>query len=261
MTSFSTAVRDYMTTAVFTIGPDRPLVDAQKQIEGHGISALPVVNDAGDAVGILSLTDLVRVGRHGAVALGRRPLLSLPAKTVADVMHTELVTVSAEATLCEVVEKMVARHVHRVLVVDGGRLIGVCSTRDVMRAVVEQRVETPISEFMTSPVVTVGVGETLSRATEQLQASRVRGLVVVDDEAPVGVFTQFEALCARNFPGDAHVEDAMSYEMICIDLKTPVFRAAGQAVAMSVRRLLAVKHRRLCGILTGIDIARIATML
>lgn len=52
----------------------------------------------------------------------------------------------------------------------------------------------------------------------------------------------------------------MSYETICLDTSTPLYRVAGHAVQMRVRRILAVHGRELRGIVSGLDLVRIMTM-
>jgi predicted transcriptional regulator len=46
----------------------------------------------------------------------------------------------------------------------------------------------------------------------------------------------------------------MSYETICLDADTPVYRVAAYAISMNVRRLLIVDHRELVGILSTVDL-------
>jgi signal-transduction protein with cAMP-binding, CBS, and nucleotidyltransferase domain len=48
----------------------------------------------------------------------------------------------------------------------------------------------------------------------------------------------------------------MSYETICLDRSTPVYRAAGHAIAMSVRRILVVEKHYLVGMLSCLDLLR-----
>jgi hypothetical protein len=49
----------------------------------------------------------------------------------------------------------------------------------------------------------------------------------------------------------------MSYAMLCLDVRTPLYRAAAYAHATRARRVLAVEGRHLKGVLTGIDFARV----
>jgi len=116
---------------------------------------------------------------------------------------------------------------------------------------------------MTSPVETIEQGETIRTAIERLADADVRGLVVVDGSWPIGVFTHTEAMQARALPSmflDTPVERVMSYETICLDVSTPVYRVAGHALQMRVRRILGVHARELRGIVSGFDLARVLTM-
>ncbi len=260
MSRFDSPVREYMTAPVSSIKPYTTLAEAQRLVESRSVSALPVVDDAGDVVGVVSVTDLLRSGRVEALSHGHRPLLEFSGRPAGDIMQRSVVTVSPSDTIAEAAARMVDRHIHRVFVTEGMRLVGVLSTRDIMRAVVAEKVTTPLAAVMSTPVFTIDINATVAMATDRLREAHVRGLVVVEHDWPVGVFTQFEALCARNFPNDAPVEHAMSYEMICLETTTPMHRVAGHAVAMGVRRIMGVEERELKGIVTGLDVARVATV-
>jgi predicted transcriptional regulator len=148
--------------------------------------------------------------------------------------------------------------VHRVFVVKDGRVRGVLSTRDIMRALKEKRVNVPISLFMSSPVFTVRATEPISLATARLEQAQISGLVVLDGKWPVGLFTQRDALAARHLPRETHVETAMNPALIALNADTPLYRAIEQAAALNARRILALNNGKLEGILTGIDLARAA---
>lgn len=51
----------------------------------------------------------------------------------------------------------------------------------------------------------------------------------------------------------------MNYALLCLDLRTPLDRSAAQVRATRARRILAVEHRRIWGILFGLDFAHAAT--
>jgi CBS domain-containing protein len=178
-------------------------------------------------------------------------------------MRTRVVTVDEDQPLRDAATKMVEHHIHRVIVLREGRPVAVVSTRDAMRAVLFHHIETPLAKAITTPVITIDLGEHLDVAVHRLADANVRGLVVVDGEWPVGVFTHTEAMKARSLPREllekTTVEEVMSYETICLDVSTPLYRVAGHAVQMNVRRILAVHDRRLRGILTGFDLVRVMT--
>jgi CBS domain-containing protein len=260
MGHYRESVQRWMRAPVRTIREDAPLAAADGVLREHTLSSLAVVDGAGRPVGVVSRTDLLRVGRAKSSFGRRAPLLELPAKTVGEVMTRGLLSVSSDASLADAASLMVTRHVHRVFVVDAGALVGVLSTRDVMDAVAQHKEKAPLSDFMSTPVLSISALDTVAHATDRLEDAKVAGLLVLDErEWPVGLFTQVEALQARELPSATPVEDVMNYAMLCLDMETPVHRAARHATETRARRVVAVRDRRVWGILTGIDFARIAT--
>lgn len=261
---FSTPVREYMSHGLVSVRPETTLAELQRVFEERDVSAVPIVDAAGALVGILSTTDLMRASRIELDRPGGIARVTVPPRLVSDLMRREVVTVDEDAPLREAAAKMVEHHIHRVVVLRDGRPVAVHSTRDAMRAVHFHHVETPLSSAISAPVLTVDVGDNVASAIRKLGDVNVRGLVVTDGDWPIGVFTHTEALKARTLPHElletTPVEAVMSYEMICLDVHTPLYRVAGHAAQTRVRRILAVEKRRLRGILTGFDLARIITM-
>jgi CBS domain-containing protein len=261
MPHFAMPVSLFMSAPVVTIREDETLEAAQHLLHERAISCLAVVGADDRCSGVLSRTDLLRVGRIEAKGRGRPGLLALPDLRVRDAMHPDVVvSVSPSTSVAAAAREMVSRRFHRVFVAEGPRLAGVFSTKDVLRAIVDKRIETPIAEVMSSPAFTIRTSEPLSMAADRLERARISGLCVVDEEGwPVGTFTQTEALAARDLPGQTPMEEVMSYAMLCLDVRTPLFRAAAQAHATHARRVLAVEERRVKGVLTGLDFARAAS--
>jgi predicted transcriptional regulator len=255
MSHASRPVSDYMSVPVFTIRADDALADANRHMQLHRVSSLLVVGADGRKAGVVSRTDLLRVGLTVARPGGGPPALQLPPVRVGDLMTAEVIGTAPSATVAAAARQMVERRIHRLFVFDGDRPAGVLSTKDVMRAVADQRIAAPISGFMSSPVQTVEAGEPIARAMERLTEAQVTGLVVIDDGAPVGLFTQEEALESHAL-GGSDVESFMNYSLVCLPLTTPLFRAAAFAAATRARRVLAVENRDVRGILTGLDFAR-----
>jgi CBS domain-containing protein len=93
----------------------------------HRIGAMVVTDSTGEVVGILTERDIMRVtlqaGYHGQ-----------PGGLVADYMTRNPVTVGPEDTILALAERFINGKYRRYPVLDGGRLVGVISRRDVMRA-------------------------------------------------------------------------------------------------------------------------------
>ena len=109
-------VRAIMTTAVVTVPPAMPVGDVAILLQERQITGLPVVDDAGRVVGVLSELDLL--SRQGA--------------TAGDVMTREVVGVTAETPVAEVVRLLLERRIRRVPVLEGGRLLGLVSRADLL---------------------------------------------------------------------------------------------------------------------------------
>ncbi len=256
MANFADPVALYMTSDVVRCRPDDSLDAVRRTLRAHQISSLAVVDGADKLVGVVSRSDLLRVGRLQA---GSRPgarLLVLPKQPVSEVMTADPVRVDPEASLADAGTLLTQKRIHRVFVERDGELQGVLSTRDLMLSIRDVRMNNPIREFASSPVFSVRATEPVSLATDRLAKAKVSGLVVVDDDWPVGVFTQVEAMASRDLPRTTPTEDVMNSAMICMDLETKMHRAAAQAAAMRVRRVIACKSREMFGILTGLDFAK-----
>jgi CBS domain-containing protein len=153
---------------------------------------------------------------------------------------------------------MVREKIHRVFVVDGGELVGVLSSRDLLMSIRDSKLAAPLSRYLTVPLFTIGVGESTGQATRLLEKAHISGLLVTDFGWPVGVFTQREALLASEFGNETSIDVVMTPRLLCLPGSIPVYRAAAHAVAMKVRRIVAMDEQTPHGIATGLDFARAA---
>lgn len=125
-------VRDYLRETVVSLRTDTPIGQAVDQLVRHRISGAPVIDDAGNVVGVFSELDALRACTSDQFY--RR--FAEPEGVVGDHMSKPPITVSAEADVFEVVKHFVDDGVKRLLVVeDGTRLVGVVSRVDVLAAI------------------------------------------------------------------------------------------------------------------------------
>ena len=136
-------VCDLMTSEVVTVTPTTSLRDAAVLLTEKGISGMPVVNDANEVVGVLSEADIV-VKAGGEVARNR--LLGwlleadfgledkIRAETVGDAMTAPPVTISPKRPVHEAARLMVSENVNRLPVVERGKLVGIVTRTDIVRA-------------------------------------------------------------------------------------------------------------------------------
>ena len=109
---------------------------------------------------------------------------------VADLMAGDLLTVEAGAPLTDAVRSMDDRRVGAVLVLEGERLVGVFTERDVLRAVAHGLVpEATVGEWMTRGPETIEPDETAEHAAVLMIHGGFRHLPVVDDGKVVGILS------------------------------------------------------------------------
>ena len=252
-------VNVYMSMPTYTVRAGDSLESAHELMLEHKVSCLAVVEGQRQLVGVISRTDLLRIGTTKERSRWSRALV-LPDSEVRAVMSTDVISVAIDATVQEAAAVMVERDVHRVFITARGDVTGVFSTLDVMRALADLDPalggDRPLSSYMSSPVKTIDSHEGLGDATRTLEDSGVHGLIVVERGQPVGVFAVADALEARRWAPEHPLDELMNLRILSLLPDTPIRRAAEQAAATRVRRVLVTDAGQLVGILTGIDFAR-----
>lgn len=178
-------VRDLMQTEVVTIGPEASVRELTRILADGGISGVPVVGPAGDVLGVVSSSDVVRLaaeekeagtvrtGNWAAIPMAPRggerdpededadplgdyflpedaPLLApewgvtpddgpMDELTVSDIMTPVTFTLPVTASVKDLAEFLVRGRIHRAVVVEDGRLQGIVTTMDVLRALSDGR--------------------------------------------------------------------------------------------------------------------------
>jgi CBS domain-containing protein len=109
--------------------------------------------------------------------------------TLSDVMRTEFITVAPEDTLGEVAEKMTALNVGAVVVKDFGKLIGILTERDLLKAMAARvhSSEARVRQFMTENPVTASPEMDCEEAEQLMLDKGFRHLPVTDADDVVGV--------------------------------------------------------------------------
>ena len=131
--------REIMTVAVTTVRPDTPVRVAAALLADRGIASMPVVDDDERLVGIVSELDLIgdrlaavdRLGPPGPGPRGADGALDVGA-----VMTTAVVCLGAGADTADLAALMQGSHVRAVPIVEGSRLVGIASRRDLLRSLV-----------------------------------------------------------------------------------------------------------------------------
>jgi CBS domain-containing protein len=122
--------------------------------------------------------------------------------TLAEVVRPDFLTVAPEDTLGEVAERMTGMNVGAVIVKDHGRMIGILTERDMLRAMAA-RVHTSdarVRTFMTPDPITAAPDMDLDDAAKVMLDNGFRHLPVVDGESVVGIASLRRVLGGRRRP-------------------------------------------------------------
>jgi acetoin utilization protein AcuB len=127
-------VRDLMTTSLVTVGPDTPIFDAKKTMAEQRIRHL-LVTDEGGLLGIVTDRDIRLNLPSPATSLSVWELNYLLAKlTVRDVMTKNPITMSPDQAARDAASVMVARKIGALPVTAHGRLVGIVTETDFVKA-------------------------------------------------------------------------------------------------------------------------------
>jgi CBS domain-containing protein len=109
--------------------------------------------------------------------------------TVAELMTRQLVTSDGSATLGEAASVMAQRRVGSILVLEGERLAGIFSERDIVRALSQSHdaVRDPVAHWMTQRPITIGPDASAEEALEKMLKGGFRHLPVLEGERLVGM--------------------------------------------------------------------------
>jgi CBS domain-containing protein len=210
-------VKDLMTTQVVTVGPETPFKEIVACLAEHRVSAVPVVNDAGLVLGVVSEADLLLKEEHPDPDADL-PLLwtkrrraehdKAAATTARDLMTVALMSISPEATAAEAARRMHRANIKRLPVIgEGGRLVGIISRSDLLkmfnrpdeairREIIEEVI---VGEFMLDP----------DRFFTQVH----QGVVVLEGRVETRSPLPLLVRAVHGVEGVVRVEDRLAYDI------------------------------------------------
>jgi CBS domain-containing protein len=147
-------VSEVMSDDIYAFAQDTSIETAARVLTTRSISGAPVLSPSGKPVGVVTMADLVdpdrpRTQRNGyplfyhltdseIEEIGDDILMN--EGQVADVMSPFVLSIGSTATLIEASNRMISERVHRLLVMDDTRLVGVVTTLDLLRGFVMQTI-------------------------------------------------------------------------------------------------------------------------
>ncbi|HEU4450661.1 MAG TPA: CBS domain-containing protein [Gaiellaceae bacterium] len=202
-------VKDVMTTTVATAGPDTTLKQAAEVMVDRGVSGLPVVDEEGGVLGVVSEADIIvkaasRPERAGALGRLFAPEAAderhLAATTAGEAMTAPAVTIDAEQSVAEAARVMVEREVNRLPVLAGGKLAGIVSRGDLVRSFV--RPDAAIREELRGDVI----WRKLLRSPDDVEIAVAGGRVTIAGRTETRTAAELVEAFAWRVPGVVSVD-------------------------------------------------------
>jgi len=180
-------VKDYMSAPIYVIERNEPIQRARNLMFKYGIGRLPVL-DGGKLVGIVTKYDITNRLNQAAPEWRRRPIDKVPIQVV---MTEKPITIFPEATMPQAAELMIENEVSGLPVERDGEIVGMITTRDMMKYFSEQDLAATVGDMMTRNVLSVHRHHTIGHVLEEMNVQgQSRALVYEDNNRPVGIVTR-----------------------------------------------------------------------
>lgn len=183
--------REIMTSPVVTVTPRTPVKRAACLLTEHGFTALPVVEGEDQLVGIVTEADLVR-GRVPGDARFRGTAAAEPPSTVGAVMSTPAVSMDDGTDLARLVSALLDEGFRAMPIVNGKRLVGIVTRRDVVRAL--SRDDADIARDVRRRLMSYG-------GPDRWNVEVDGGVVTIEDEYDDATDRHVATLLAESVPG------------------------------------------------------------
>ncbi|MBP2445084.1 CBS domain-containing protein [Rhizobium leguminosarum] len=227
MEGIAMLAKDIMASPVTTIGEDQNVRHAIEIINATKFGAVPVVDAEGVLTGIVTEGDLLR---RISSSNGRRPVphtrdrkealadyIKARSWRIKDVMTTPVISAVPTATITQLADLLLAHPIKHIPVVAEGRLVGMVSRRDLMRALVGTPSESTASgDQALQTAVCCRLESELGIAPKEVETSVSNGLVILRGEVESSIEREAARVAAESVPGVQGVSNniQVAYRML-----------------------------------------------
>jgi CBS domain-containing protein len=245
-TSLAT-VKNFMTKHVQTIPQTSTVGEAIEKMAEKNVGSL-VVMSGRDPTGILSERDLVsRLTTKGKTAENT---------IVSEVMSGEIVKFVPSQSIKEAAKTMNSRK-NRLLVFEGDHLAGIVTATDIVRAIHEMSYAFSIGKTVMKSVYTMKEETSLKQAVEVMSQLRVGSLIIMKNDEPDGIFTEWDLVRNVLVPHldlNQPVGGQASRPLITAEEGISGGEAANIMTANHIKRLPLTRDGVIVGIVTARDL-------
>ena len=198
LAAINDSIREIMTQQVISVRDDAKIRDAVDIIINKKIGGIPIVDDQGVLVGIVTERDVMRI--LSSENSGR---------LVKDVMKANLRVTTPESTIGMATREMLAHKFRRLPVVSGDVLFGIITSTDIIEYLgngqvfnklvtgdVDEVMGIPVRTLVSGDLHTIGPDRTISDAANMMISRGVGALPVIEDSRLLGIITEFDLVKA-----------------------------------------------------------------
>jgi CBS domain-containing protein len=218
-------VADVMTRGVISVAPDDSVHKVADLMLRYDVSGFPVL-DRGRLVGIITEGDFLRRVETGTARRRTRwiEFLAAPDKLAAEYAHAhgrkvgevmtqDLITIGPDASLDEAVELMEKHRIKRLLVIEGGTIVGVLSRRNLVHAFVaatKDAAPVPLGDAAIQKTLSAELDRQPWIARDSIEATVENGVVVLEGTVRDDRVHAALLIAVENVPGVTQVIDRLS---------------------------------------------------
>jgi len=209
-------IKQLMTTEVVTVAPETSLKEVAALLAAHRIAGVPVCDEAGAVLGVVSEADILwkELGLKDGAGLVDRLLENAygnaeraNALTAGEAMTSPAVTVGPDAPVTKAAELMVERRLNRLPVVDHGRLVGIVARSDLVRAFTrsDEEIEQEISDDV--------LLHTLWVDPDSVSLVVIEGKIIVSGQVENRTTAELVEAYIRRVPGVVSVHSKLTWKL------------------------------------------------
>ena len=208
------SVRSAMSTEVVTAHPDTPFKAIVQTLAEHGFDALPVVDEKGRLLGVVSGADLTCHEEEppgiASMLMGgksaREHVRKGRGRTAAELMTSPARTISPDDDVCDALREMARAHVGRLVVVHGVRVVGMLARSDLLRVFLR-------SDDELQREVEAAVQEAVGTTPHDVSVVVADGVVHLRGWVERTACAWAAAASARAVPGVVDVDDSLTSDI------------------------------------------------
>jgi CBS domain-containing protein len=242
---------DVMSEAVATISPGCSVASAARFMSANKISCLIVLDD-GCLLGIVTETDVLKkavVVAHNFHKMKVKQIMSFPVRSIPH-----------DLSVMDASKIMDVENIRRLVVLKEGKPVGIITQTDMVRVLASYSVSKEVSEVMTRGAVVIASSASAREAAKLMSAQDISCLVVKDDDAVVGIFTERDLLkrivALNQDPASVKLRQVMSEPVVTIPASYSLLSATKLLERVGIRRLVVMEYDTLLGVITQTDILR-----